>query len=585
MRSKIMRPFKKVLEPFQRAYEAALDVYGVETAKQLQHLATDTARTADVDGFINKFRGVLDSRTFGVSPLQRQAEGASILATQYNRATIALLTDFFRGGLRGGLAREGLLKGIAGVTAGAVALSLARGESWEEIADHLNPMSNNFLTWRIAGQNIGPGGKVRSIIRLLGRWAEDPAKMPEATFDWLRGNFSPVLGTGLDVIQGENFMGEPTRPKSLQEAFASDKAADGWLALTKTVLGENLLPIWTQNLALGSGDPMARMLRGTAEFAGWRATEASPAQMRDDLRKEIAEQSNYPLWEAMPELERDKITDSNPELKKWTELARSKAEAMDTPEAKQRNAFYKRIEEAKTTYKNDVIKAAERGRRTGKWEDFKDAVKDAGKVLGKDYTRIYEAKENQPVLAQFEEWAKEGLQRLKEKGLDKPVQDTAYEEYQAKIIVAPDLETPDGFNFAEYERRIGEFKRKWGAEIWAYVQARKDYDKKDYPAEYFELQRAKEILKPYWALADATMSIVQRRYPNAKAVIEKYKERSQYMNEEEMEAVREKYPVIDEYNGLLKYTQQRYRLKNQSTIDAALVKYYGYKPIGLQGIE
>ena len=42
----------KVLEPFQRGFEGALDVAGIEMAKSLDHLGTTPARIADLAQFI-----------------------------------------------------------------------------------------------------------------------------------------------------------------------------------------------------------------------------------------------------------------------------------------------------------------------------------------------------------------------------------------------------------------------------------------------------------------------------------------------------------------------------------------------------
>lgn len=256
----------RALTPFQRGFETSLDVAGIEMAKGYNYMCTTPQKTAMVDSFINNFRGLFSTSRIGIPAYQRQVERAVVLAPQYNRAIAALFTDVFRRNLTGKLARENLAKGISAIVATAIAVSYALGEDEDEIIEHLNPASFKFMTWNIAGQSVGPGSKVRSVLRLWGRMVADPESAIEVSewnpeFRWLRGNWSPMLRTGYDLWTGRDYIGDPTR--------------DGMLRATKTVLAENLLPIWTQSVFLeGEGPlrepPVSLALRGGAEFMGAR---------------------------------------------------------------------------------------------------------------------------------------------------------------------------------------------------------------------------------------------------------------------------------------------------------------------------
>ena len=143
-------------------------------AEALEHLAKTPAEMAEVDQFINEFRGLTSSAKLGVSPNWRAAETATLLAPRYNRAIAALLVDagkgaasFGQSGIRNRLAIQGLIKGVAALSAVALAISWMRGEDWDEIKEHFDPLSPKFFTWNIAGQNIGPGSKVRSVVKLV----------------------------------------------------------------------------------------------------------------------------------------------------------------------------------------------------------------------------------------------------------------------------------------------------------------------------------------------------------------------------------------------------------------------------------
>jgi len=270
MQSKIAKYPKAVLEPFQRGFEAAVDTSGIELRKAFDHLCTTPQRTAEVEQFINEVRGVTSSARLGVTPAMRAAETAAILAPRYNRAIFALVSDIANGGIRGDQARKAVAALIAGGTALATGVTLARGEGWEGVKDHLDiTNSSQFLTWDVAGQKIGPGSKLRSLTVLLGRFIKNPNNMVGDSFNFLRGNFAPVVSTGYDILTGTDYIGDPTRPgkgKYIETGFG-----EGMLALSKRVLADNLLPIWLQSVALQGGDIEQRLTRGTSEFFGGRS--------------------------------------------------------------------------------------------------------------------------------------------------------------------------------------------------------------------------------------------------------------------------------------------------------------------------
>ena len=85
-----------VLEPFQRAFEGALDIAGIEMAKAYDHLGTTPERINDLSQFINEFRGVTSSARLGVSLGQRQAETFSLLAPRvYGKAVGGMVRALF----------------------------------------------------------------------------------------------------------------------------------------------------------------------------------------------------------------------------------------------------------------------------------------------------------------------------------------------------------------------------------------------------------------------------------------------------------------------------------------------------------
>ena len=306
----------KVLEPFQRGFEGALDVAGIEMAKSYDHLGTTAQRRNDVSSFINEFRGLASSASLGVSSTQRQLETAVLLAPRYNRAIASLMSDTIHGGLRGEMTRAALARSITAIGITSIIVSMAMGESWEEALGHLNPGKPEFLTWKIAGQNIGPGTKVRSIINLAARTSRDPGSLTDiGAYTWmgnpplrfLRGNLAPVPGLGLDLLTGRDYVGDPTR--------------DGFISITDTI-SSRFMPIWMDTMIMEGGSFQNRALRGATEFAGGRAYPTNIIwqlhnEWRDDIDsyRDIATTREERMQRGQPrDLGRDEYRKKNPAI-------------------------------------------------------------------------------------------------------------------------------------------------------------------------------------------------------------------------------------------------------------------------------
>ena len=264
----------------QTGFEAALDIAGIELTKMLDDLGTDAAKIGEVDAVINEMRGLSDAQRLGVSAKQRQIESFTLLASRYNRAIGGMLADLPRGGIRGDQARRKVANGIAAASAISVAISLARGESMEEMLEHFNPQSPHFYTWNIGGVNLGFGTKVRSLIKLsAGMYT---AMTDDRPTDWLsmenpalrfaRGNASPIIGGPLDVITGRTYMGDPTR--------------DSIQSFAKNVLAPSSMFIWMSTMLLEGGSIKQRAYKGLAEFIGFRGYPETMSQILHSYSKD-----------------------------------------------------------------------------------------------------------------------------------------------------------------------------------------------------------------------------------------------------------------------------------------------------------
>ena len=274
------RGYLGFLRRTQTGFEAAMDIAGIEMLKALDDLGTDAAKVAEVDAFVNEFRGLADSARLGVSAQQRQVESFALLAPRYNRAIAAMLADLGRGGIRGSQARRKMASGIAAISAMSVAISLARGEEPDEILEHFNPQSPAFMTWNVGGVNIGFGTKVRSLIKLSAsihmQMTDDKdidfMSMENPLMRFARGNTAPLLGSSIDILSGRTYMGDPTR--------------DNPISFVQNVVAPASMFIWTSSVLLEGGSMKQRTIRGMTEFLGGRSHPETMSQVLHSYSKD-----------------------------------------------------------------------------------------------------------------------------------------------------------------------------------------------------------------------------------------------------------------------------------------------------------
>lgn len=482
------RVMAKGLQPFMRGFEGALDTAGIKMAGSLDHLCTTSARTAQVDAFINEFRGLLNTTRLGISSGQRPIERALVLAPQYNRAIGALMWDVAlglvgKGGLRGQLARDAVAKGTAAIMAMTVAISYALGESEEEIIEHLNPMSTNFMTWDIAGQRVGPGSKVRSLLYTFGKMTKSPEDSAYHASRFIQGNFSPFVGTSMEIITGKNYMGDPTR--------------DGLPSLTRTILGENLLPIWVQSVALEGGDFSGRVTRGMAEFAGMRGYPAGAYMELRDLQDELSQKQYGVSWEELG-MRPDgmalqmRITRESTELQELNKTAAEESEKFARSEQLVWNEYGRRVDRIGNMVTQELRQASLQFEATGDGSQLRERVNQAYWLKAQMMKDLLEQEEFVIIKEQFEtpltEEQREGMQPQK----------LLYRDYN-ELMYAPDMFDEFGeYRFEEADIRRQMFVQRYGLEALNSVEMVIGERRVDEPAAVKMLRQAREILKPYW---------------------------------------------------------------------------------------
>lgn len=290
------------LRPFQQAFETAMDDAGIKMLQGLDNLGgNNPSRMRAISDYVNEIRGMTSSQALGIGPKQRVWEGMTLLAPRYRRATAALYVNAMQGGLRGQLARRSLIQFYGGMVMLGGAITIAKGmadgltpdEIRKEMSQVMNPLSPRFMLWRVGGQLIGPGSKMRSDASLLGKVVTtvgDVGGIVDAppgqnlldfsefrnnpAVKWIRGQLAAVPSTFWDVFSGRNYLGEPINPWNERSE---------WETLGKEV-AENVIPLWLASAAFDGGTPGQRAVRGGGEFFGLRAFPGSESSTLTALR-------------------------------------------------------------------------------------------------------------------------------------------------------------------------------------------------------------------------------------------------------------------------------------------------------------
>ena len=295
----------KAFKPFQTVWDNSMDLAAIYMLQAFKYRANTAKQKKELTEFINSIRGIQDTSAMGLSEAQRASESVFALAPRYNRGVATIAADIFRlsgtagdprtyetaakalgtgvkqrsPSLRGQMARESLTRFTTSVMLLSTAYSISQGETLEEATRHLNPTHEDFLTWQIGDTKFGPGGKLRSMIKLLGNMYKNAAQDPRdmLSFNWLlepgwrflRGNVSPVLGTGISLVTGRNYIGDPVR--------------DTLPHFAEEIIGGNFMPMWIESMIFEGGTGGEKAFRGGVEFFGGRAYDMTPFMRYQDF--------------------------------------------------------------------------------------------------------------------------------------------------------------------------------------------------------------------------------------------------------------------------------------------------------------
>ena len=214
--------------------------------------------------------GISSLQRLGISNFLRTLSRDTLYAPRYYMAFVSFLGRAFQGGIGGDMARQSLVKFMMAVPAFMTAMAYITGQEERVIPTKdkpipvmFDPRTGEFMTIELAGTHMGLGGVWIAAFRLLGSLIRTSREDPE---DFLSinphenpilrygyGRTSPLASGVIDVVTGENYLGErlDTPDDYLKEVV--DKTFPFWLA------------------GLITDVPKAGWQKGLAEWWGLRA--------------------------------------------------------------------------------------------------------------------------------------------------------------------------------------------------------------------------------------------------------------------------------------------------------------------------
>ena len=518
------------------------------------------AEWTELARILDRMTGTMSTKALGLGANMRAFEGGFVFfAPRYTRAVFALMGDVFKGGIAGSEAR----KALGGLAAGGTIFYLGVCKALGQEAD-LDPRSANFMTIEIGGRNIGIGGTIYGVTRLLGNLAAagiDVAEGEKSAWDivkpfedgglnrwdnpfirFLFGKSAPLTSGIVSVIEQENYFGEPFESPADWARFMASKT----------------MPIWLQEVSgVDTGEPALHPGIVGAEIGGMRTFPRSEWERIKDLREQYSQSEYGKAWSDLNKLEQKQIDEGYEDIKElrgeWEErlLQRGDTEANYWHE---RNVVRERYE--------DDLADAQRGVDAGmvSLSDFRKRVQGLGAEYGSTLDYVNARSEYKSV-----------VDKLGEKYEPEYVGDIAYDDYTALMYGEPLTDQYGNYDHEERRRREARFKGKWGDEIYVYVQERLRVGK-DEPALMFEYRKVQEMTRPYWEVKSRLIALA--RDPDLKELDELATQIGKRDPQEEQRLRRET-PTLAKLQRMIEMIHKGMRLRNPE-LDEILNTWYAW---------
>ena len=487
--------------------------------KALTNGVLDPVKGMEIVRSIDRMTGVMSVEALAIGRTQQDFENAFLFfAPRYTRAGLSFVGDSLRGGMAGAEARKSLAALSAGGLSMYYGVTKVLGQT-----PNLNPNSGRFMTVKIGDSHIGIGGIMVALMRfgydVAATAIEDPVNLVKPISEgsinrwdnpflrFMYARTAPLTSTLYGaLVEQADYFGEPFENVGDWANFMADK----------------ITPIAVQGLI---DDPTVQV--GVAEFAGLRAFPKSPWELLDEQRDETSLREYGQPYDNLNDLQQTRIdkSDAVRELQKDVDtqtVTRGDATSVGfLNRQRERDSAREVYEESLWSLEEAYNAGAIDGR------GFREGMSDAGYGLGVTYEHIDKQPEYEDVLKTLKEPRE--IQ-------DKHLVDIAYSEFMSTLYKEGEFEDQFGlFQFDKYNAYIEEFRTKYGEEIYQYVLDMKAERDESLPPLAKEYQKAKEVMKPYWAIQDRVEKMFGMRFsesPKGKSLITKLRQQMRLTNKE-----------------------------------------------------
>lgn len=444
----------------------------------------DEAVAREVARTIDRMTGVMSTEALGLSRSQRQFENAFLFfAPRYTRASLAYVGDIFKGGISGAEARKSLSALMASGTAMYYGACKVTGQQ-----PNLDINSSQFMTLKVGNQHIGIGGAFYGIARMManvvGTAANSPADFkslsvhdnPFLKFMYQRS--APLTGTITNIIENENFIGEPFESPADWGRYALEKITP--IALQDVIRGQ-AEGVSTAAQVFGARTfPQSawELQEKTKDLIAKREFNKSYVELNDLQKKEISKRPEVSIFQ--PEIDKRTVQIRDALSTGFLERGRDRDIAKDN--------FINQLNQLQKAYDDGMISGY----------DFKEYMQNAKIGYGTSLENIDSNPKYTDVLKR--------LNQPKDISNDY-IGDIAYDELQSASYSGQFDDAYGIFDFDKYNQFRDQLHQKYGDEVWNYVLQRESQGDKDLPPMAQQYEQAKTILKPYW---DIQQQVEQR---------------------------------------------------------------------------
>jgi len=464
--------------------------------------AKSKGQTHNLATFLDRLTGQFDSASIGVTSRWSKFENAFVwFAPRYTRACMALISNVFRGGYTGAMARSamgGMVgAGIIGYAGAQMAISLAAGKDEDEALKdvmegfglHKDTLtgkvewspSAEFMSMQIGNYNFGFGGFWYGMVRLIGDIMATVNEIGDKEhIDFVRimkdGNInrnnpfvygwykrsSPSITTANDLIQRQEFFtGRPIETKEdylkyIATRFEPIVMEQGLNWLIPGAVPEDDIP-----------QGKARFVLPIAEAVGLRTNPKSkwtdfyeaadkiamkiPEEMLDDKQMQ-AFRDGILEWKSLSELQQSYLREQFTELSELELQAKDFMKMWNSPN---RIAWQFSIEAARDDYNNsrdtgeNQLVAGEKSTK-----EYREIVSHAGELFGYAHHVIETDTRNEEIYTLFDKYEEErneyGLRDI-----------AALIDYQAIIYDETMVKENGDYDWDARDKRIAGFIDKY----------------------------------------------------------------------------------------------------------------------------